>query len=106
MIKNLDLLYPLESNDLIHKIKTFVNSLEDVTVEKVETCLKWNSEIKSEFKDEIKNLIATKDELKAELETITELSGGQSNKIFNKISNIDRLLNWLDFLDVLKMMLL
>lgn len=97
LIKNLDSLYPLESNDLIHKIKTFVNSLEDVTVEKVETCLKWNSEIKSEFKDEIKNLIATKDELKAELETITELSGGQSNKIFNKISNIDRLLNWLDF---------
>lgn len=97
MIKNLDLLYPLEDNDLIYKIKTFVNSLEDVTVEKVETCLKWNSKINMKFKNEIKNLIARKDELKAELETITELSEGQPNKIFNKISNIDRLLNWLDF---------
>lgn len=90
MIKNLDSLYPLEDNDLIYKIKTFVNSLEDVTVEKVETCLKWNSKINMKFKNEIKNLIARKDELKAELETITELSEGQPNKIFNKISNIDR----------------
>lgn len=60
LIKNLDSLYPLESNDLIHKIKTFVNSLEDATVEKVETCLKWNSKIKSNSKMKLKILLQRK----------------------------------------------
>lgn len=97
LIEEIESLYRLKDIDLIPEITSFITSLDDITVDDIESCLNWNVAIKEKFETEINKLINMRDKLKKQLETDTNLARDKQKNIFDKIRDIDRLENYVHF---------
>lgn len=97
LIQEIESLYRLRDVDLIPEIKSFITSLDDITVENIESCLRWNAAIKVRFETEIYELITMREKLENQLETDKNLAKDKRNEIFDKIRDIDRLESYVRF---------
>ncbi|EMC47557.1 MAG: hypothetical protein UIH32_00365 [Streptococcus mutans] len=95
LIRDLYQLYSLSENTIISKIKNFINSLDDITVENLEEYLKWDSKLSQTLEPDLEKLSKTKDDLQNKLESDTTLSQRDRNIVFDKVRDIDRLLDYL-----------
>ncbi|MCY7218101.1 hypothetical protein [Streptococcus cristatus] len=94
-IQELDTLYNLRESEIISKIKKFIDSLEDVTVNDIENYLEWNDKINRSLKSELEELSINKEKLKNKIESTSDMSSENRNRIFNQVRDIDRLLEYL-----------
>lgn len=102
LIKELDTLYNLRESQIIPKIKEFINSLGDVTIENIDECLDWNAKVNRSFKSELEELAKNREELKIKIGQTSDLSQESRNKIFSKVRDIDGLINYLYWFGCLK----
>ena len=98
LIKELDTLYSLRESEIISKIKKFIDSLEDVTVDDIENYLKWNDKINRSLESELKELSINKEKLENKIESTRDMSSENRNRIFNQVRDIDRLIGYLHWI--------
>lgn len=97
LIQEIESLYRLRDIDLIPEITSFITSLDDITVDNIESCLNWNVAIKEKFETEINELITMREKLENQLEIDKNLTRDKQKNIFDKIRDIDRLENYVHF---------
>lgn len=98
LIKELDTLYSLRESEIISKIKKFIDSLEDVTVDDIENYLKWNDKINRSLASELEELSINKEKLENKIESTSDISSENRNRIFNQVRDIDRLTRYLHWI--------
>lgn len=97
IISELDTLYYIRNEDIISKIKNCINGLKDITVDSVDECLEWNSKVNQTLKSELEELAVMKKSLETDIESDESLSKDERNRFYNKIREVDRLLEIIDF---------
>lgn len=95
LIERLNEFYYFRDKTIIKKVKSCINSLEDVTVDNVEKYLDWNPVINDSLEDEIDGLFQMKVDLENQLVSRTDLDKSEQNHIHYKIRDID---NFIDYL--------
>ena len=97
-LKELDTLFSLRGSEIIFKIKKFIDSLEDVTVDNIENYLEWNDKINRSLEFELEKLSINRENLDNKIESTSDLSSENRNRIFNQVRDIDRLIGYLNWI--------
>ena len=95
LIKELDTFYSLRESNITSKIKKFIDSLEDVTVDDIENYLEWNDKIYRSLEFELEELSINREKLENKIELASDMSSENRNRIFNQVRDIDRLTRYL-----------